>query len=261
MNILRHYFRRVAIEPVGVGVYILFPVTLLTFLVVTSNYMNQGDAHLINGRDVIISFNMVINLLLFQLMGSLIVIDFLYDDLRGDMRWRLLATPTPIIKFVGANLFASVLFAVISGLFILAAGAFAFNSYMHNVWVMLAVLVVMAIMSQLVGLIFFFLFKKKSMANTLGVVYCWGMALLSGYMFNISFGEAFTTFGRLYTPFAWAFRAIMFSGGLAAEGMEGIINPGGMGDALLNLGYLTGFTAVLAVTAFVLARVRGRNAA
>jgi hypothetical protein len=250
--IIRHYLRRVLVDPVGIGVYILFPIALITVLAMTSNYLTQGYDHLINGYDLNVSMNMIINLLLFQLMGSLIVIDFLYEDLRGEMRWRLLATPVPVIRFVLANLLASVSFAVISGLMLIGVSAFVFNAYLHNVWVLLSVLVLMAVMSQLVGILFFLVFKRKGTANTMGTLFCWVMVLLSGFMMGISFGEAITRIGRLYTPFAWAFRAIIYSG--EAAGLGGMIEAGGMTDALLNLGYLAGFTVLLVPVVVVLAK-------
>jgi hypothetical protein len=254
MMITRHYFKRNLIDPIAIGIYIFFPLILVSLLVATNNYVVQGYDHLIYGRNVSHSFNLIVNLLIFQLMGSLIVIDFLYEDLRGDMRWRLLSSPTPMIRFALGNFTASLAFSVLSGGFLLLAGAFVFNAYMHNIWMMVAVLVLVAAISQLVGVLFFLLCNKKATANTLGTVFCWGNVLLSGFMFGIGFGERLTEFGRLYTPFGWAVRAIMFSGALADGRFPGIIEKGGMADAFINLGYLAGFCAALTLVIFLLAR-------
>ncbi|MCL2501486.1 MAG: hypothetical protein FWE90_14285 [Defluviitaleaceae bacterium] len=251
--IVRHYFKRTAMDPIGVGAYIVFPLVLVTLMVVTSNYLVEGYSHLINGRNLNHSFNIIVNMLIFQLMGSLIVIDYLFEDLRGDMRWRLLATPKPIVSFAFANMVASIAFSFISGGLLILSGAFVFNAYLHNVWVLIAVLVLMATLSQLAGVLFFMLCKKRATANTLGVVFCWGNALLSGLIFNIGFGEQLSRLGRLFTPFGWAWRAIMFSGGAAGMGGN-IVEEGGMRDSLLNLGYLAGFCVALAVIILLLGR-------
>jgi ABC-type transport system involved in multi-copper enzyme maturation permease subunit len=257
MNIIKHYFKRYAIDPLGVGIYVFFPVILLALFSVVNVYNAEENNFLLDGRDLAASYNMIVNLLIFQFMGSLLVIDFLHTDLRQDMRWRLGMVPVPRTKLVFGNMAGAFTFSFLSGLFVIGVSGIFFNAYMHNLVVLLAVLVFVALISQLVGVLLFFLCAKKSTANTLGSVFCWGMVLLSGMMMGINLGTALTDIGTRYTPFGIAVRAIIYSGGVTRlDDAFGGFSGGSLSGAWLNVGYLAGITAVLFALVILMSRRR-----
>jgi ABC-type multidrug transport system permease subunit len=253
--IVRHYFKRYATDKLGVGIYIFFPVILLTLFAVINNYALEGDDHLFKGYCLSASFNMIANMLIFQLMGSLLVIDFLYADLRENMRWRLLAAPMSPLRYALGNAVGAYSFSLISGVVIIAVSAFAFNAYLHNIWVLFTVLFLMALISQLFGVLMFLLCKQKRVANTLGVIFCWGMILLSGPFMGIDIGEGIFAVGSLIMPYAIALRAVIYSGEVTGT-FNGVEYYGGMAEAWMNVGYLAIFAAFLFILTYFISRRR-----
>jgi len=290
MTIFLHYLKRHAREPVGIAIYIIAPIVFLFLTTVINEAAFETaieaaselpgvigeiaadateaaiNAFQLEGGSLNTSINAFMSMLVFQLMGALIVIDVLYRDLRKDMRWRLAVAPVPQIKFVLGNFKGALIFAMASGLLMIGAN-FLLGGYMFTPWVLFAVLFLVALMSQLVGVLMFYLFDRMAMANTVAVIFCWAMVFMQGlFMFEVSLPDALQSFGQQYTPLAWATRAIMLSGGTEAQEVLGNVNvmgisfAGGMSDVYLNLGLLTGFVAVLAVVNIVVANLRGRKA-
>jgi|GEM_PF-826233 len=300
MTIIRHYFKRTLLDPMGIGIYVLFPLILLSLFHVINEYnipseVNHyipghgyvalvdgvgyipgvgeievggpmfyvpgvGEISLddrLGGRNLTASFNLLVNLLIFQFMGSLLVIDFLYVDLREDMRWRLGMAPVSKAKLAFGNMAGSFGFALLSGLILIAVSAFAFDAYLHNVPILLLVLVLVGLISQLMGVLFFFLFKKKSTANTMGTVVSWAMVLGSGMMMGINFGEGVTELASRVTPYGMAVRAVVNSGGVNdLPGIMEIFSGSGINEAWLNVGLLGAVAAALAIVVVFFSRRR-----
>jgi hypothetical protein len=258
MAIISHYFKRYSRDLLGVGIYVLFPVVLLALFHTVNVYHADESLSLIPGYDLSASFNMIVNLLLFQLMGSLLVIDFLFVDLREDMRWRIGVAPVSQFKLIFGNMVGAFCFAVLSGLILIGVSAVFFDAYMHNWAVLLAVLVLVGLISQGFGVLLFFLCKKKRTANTCGMLFCWVMVLMSGMFMGINFGETVSNIGARFTPFGMGVRAIINSGTVNDfPGWFDDFSGAGMGEAWLNVGMLAGVTAVLFVVLFLISRRRG----
>ncbi|MCL2202820.1 MAG: ABC transporter permease [Defluviitaleaceae bacterium] len=262
MTIFMHYTKRALKEPLGIAIYIVAPLVMVLITTLVNQYAAdefQGAAVMANGRDLVVSVNVFMNLIMFQFMGILLVVDPLHVDIRRDMRWRLLAAPVPPVKFVFGCMFGHYVFALLSGLLIIAGG-FVMGGYMFTPWVPVAVLALVGIIAMLMGTLFFYLFKSLAVANTLGTVFTFGMAIPQGIMIMADFPTPVQTFGQYFTPLAWAFRAIIYSSDEASEMMtQFFFNQQhsftrGMPGALMNLGLLAAFAAVLAVIVVLVSR-------
>jgi len=263
MTIFKHYLRRAFTEPIGIAIYIGAPAVMVALLAIMNQYGGEdgqtAEVLLSGGRDINIGFNLIMNMIIFQFMGILLVVDPLFRDLKKDMRWRLLSAPVPPTKLVFGNMFAHYIFAVASGLLLILVGYF-FNSYMFTLWVMVTVLALVALIAMLIGVIFFYLCKTMALANTLGTVFTWLMVILQGIMFAIP-PEPLYTIGSYHTPLAWSIRAIVYSSQEATYFIDNNFFTvhsftGTMSDAMMNLGFLAGFAALCAVIVVFLSRRR-----
>ncbi|MCL2363836.1 MAG: ABC transporter permease [Defluviitaleaceae bacterium] len=288
MTIFLHYLKRHAREPIGIAIYIIAPIVFLFFTtVINEAAFDAGieaanelpgvigevagaaaeavvNAFQLEGGSLNTSINAFMSMIMFQLMGSLIVIDVLFRDLRKDMRWRLAAAPVKQIKLVVGNFKGAFIFAMVSGLLIILFNVLL-GGYMFTPWVVFATLILVALMSQLLGVLMFFLFNRMAVANTVAVIFVWSMALIQGLMFQVPLPDAVERFGQYHTPLAWAMRAIMSSGGTEAQEVLGAFNvlgisfAGEMSDTLRNMGFLAAFVAVLAVAVVIASHIRGRK--
>jgi len=288
MTIFLHYLKRHAREPIGIAIYIIAPIVFLFFTTIINEAAFDAaieaanelpgvigeiaaeatetaiNAFQLEGGSLNTSINAFMSMIMFQLMGSLIVIDVLFRDLRKDMRWRLAAAPVKQIKLVLGNFKGAVIFAMVSGLLIILFN-FLLGGYMFTPWMLFAVLLLVALMSQLLGVLMFFLFNRMAIANTVAVIFVWSMAIIQGIMFQLPLPDAVQRFGQYHTPLAWATRAIMNSGGTEAQEVLGAINvmgvsfAGDMSDALRNMGFLAGFVIVLLIAVVIAGHIRGRK--
>ncbi|MCL2189077.1 MAG: hypothetical protein FWC16_09185 [Defluviitaleaceae bacterium] len=261
MTIIKHYLKRSLIEPIGIAIYIVAPLVFVGLIAVMNQYnIEEGAITLMaNGTDLNVGNNLVINMLMFQFMGILLVVDPLFRDLKYDMRWRLLSAPVPSVKFVFGCMWGHYVFALAAGALLLIGGFFM-NSYMFNPFVLAAALALVALIAMLFGTLFFYLFKKMAIPNTLGTVISFGMSILFGVMVSVDLPTPLHYFGQYGTPFAWALRAIIYS---SEEASAILSSPnitmfetfdGGMTGVMMNLGFLAAFAAVLAVIVVIVSR-------
>ena len=264
MKITLHYLKRIATEPIGLLIFVLFPVGLL-FLNNTIIMNMLGDTYdlmaTIGGRQynfAATSSTMMI-MMMFQLMGGSFIIDYTFIDLKSNRRWRLLASPHSKNKFLFSALAACLIVSIISGLLVIAVGYFLFDAYIGNIGMILTALVLMAVLGQLLGLLIALLCNKKGTCEGVLMGVSWGIFILSGFFPNTNdlplVGTFFSTRG---TPFSAGVRAIERSGmdynfygrvyeecGVIYERVFAL-NPYDMNDALISLGILAGFVLAMA---------------
>jgi len=258
--IIRHYFKRILTEPIGLLIYIGLPMLLVVLnAVLNIGIMDTPDDQLLNGYSMIATGIMTIIMVMFQFMGGALVVDYYYRDFKSDQRWRLLASPAPLGRFIFASTLACVTFSVISGGLIIAVSALFLDAYLHNPFILFATLVLMAIFAQLLGILVSLIGFKKGTSEAITTLFSFAMVIPAGHMFMINFGLGRVgefIFSRA-TPYALAINAILYSGSLGGDlfGNEGFIGAD-IGMALLNLGLLAATTLVLGIIVAIVARRR-----
>lgn len=258
LKIFWHYLKRAATEPLTLVIFLLLPVAVITFQVIIMDSVTEGYYHIVQGYDVQSTGFIIIIMLLFQIMCGTYTSDFVFWDFKSDRRWRLLATPISLNKYLFSAVAAGMLATLVSGFIILAVGYFAFNMYLGNIGMILAVMLVIALFSHLLGLFLSLFCKKRGTVDALIQLIAWGMIILSGY-FLISIdlplvGDFFSTYG---TPYVAAISAIFESMSVyEPEIGEAIIIRGDMSQAFLYFGILAGMTAVMAVATIIAVRRR-----
>jgi len=248
--ILTHYLKRCINDAFALIILLAVPIGMIAFNSVI------GDAPMYNGYNINASFVSPAMLVGFQFFNSAYILEFLYKDFRGSMRWRLNAAPCTLRTFIVPAFIANWLFSMLFGVITIIVSSVAFNAYWGNLWVVAAVLVLVSLMSVIVGMLLFLFTKKMSIANGLVYAISFGMMLLSGMLFIPLGDSAIATFFMTYgTPLALGARAIAMSGS-----MPGLLEMANfdldMTQSLINIGILAGATLVLGLIALIAAKRR-----
>ena len=239
--------RRTTREPIGFLIFILLPTVLLILNNTINAALVDPTENIVNGYNMSATTVGLVMMVLFMSIGGTIIMDYFYNDLCGAMRWRVAAAPISIGAYVFAMLLASVIYAMMMGFLIMTISYVFFNAYLHNVWVLLAVMLVLAILWQMVGMILAMLCTKRRIAEAIVgtiVVLMTFVGDLATNIFNV--GRVGVFIWGYATPFAMAIRAVQYSGFVEND----------MNVALFNLGMLVAITVVLAIAVFALGRRR-----
>ena len=257
--ILMHYFKRMLREPLAILIYVFLPMVLVILNVVLNvGIFENPDDQMLNGYSMMATGIMTIIMVMFQFMGGALIIDYYYRDFRDAKRWRLLASPAPLGKFIFAGMLACVVFSVVSGALIIGVSVIFLDAYMYNPVFLVAVLILMAVFSQLLGLLLSLFGLKKATAETIATVFPFAMVVPAGHMFvNLRLGGALDFFFERVTPYAQALNALLYSSSLGGDlfGNQGFVGAD-MGMALLNLGTLAATTLAMGIAVAVVARRR-----
>jgi len=245
--IFRHYFFRMIREPIALLIFILLPLSLVFMNNMINFALVDVADDIVNGYSMSATFVAVAIALLFQFIGGSLVMDAFYTELRASLRWRLLAAPVSMNKYMMANLLACIIYSVLMGVLVFAISAIFFNAYLHNPLVVLGVLVTTSTFSQLLGMLLFFLCKRKNAAEAIIGVFAGTMGVGMGFL-GINFGRAADFIFNNITPLAVSLRAVTFSGFANAD-MNADMNI-----VITNWGILIALTVVLAVAVFTLGR-------
>jgi len=250
---VRHYFKRITRDHVGTACLFLLPVALVALFTVISNTNFEGTDNIVDGFNVFATGNTMMQLVMFQFFNSMIITDFMYADLRTDMRWRLLASPQSFSKFIFSGAFVGVVYSIISGLFILGFGVFVFNANWGTLWVTLSTLLVLAILNTLFGLFLFLSIGNKNTTNAIAFGVAFGQTIPMNFM-NLN-NDAVRFFFERVTPFGIGSRVIVY-GSTIGENDFGDFIYKNMAHSMLNLGILVGLCAILAIAIIVISRRR-----
>jgi len=218
------------------------------------------DPASLNGYNVSASMNMPAFLLGFQFFKMGILLHYLYNDLRGDMRWRLRATPHSLLSFILPTFVAGWIISLVLGLIIVLISVVFLDVYLGNLFIFAAVLLLVSLMANCLAMLLFLFTKKFSLANTLVYVISFGLMILSGFMIPLG-DSAIADFLREHgTPLVLGARAIVYSGGLNdlplfMDGSEIVTGPG-ISQSLTNVGILAAITAVIVAATIIAAKVR-----
>jgi len=239
--ITRHYVKRAFIDPLGLAIFLLIPTAMILLQNFIINANIEGDDHIINGYNAVITESTIAVMIIFLLMGGMYIIDYIFTDFRGANRWRLIAAPATLSTYFFGALIASVAFSVVSSMAVLGVSYLVFDMYFGNWHVMLALVLLLAIFSQLLGILMSLLIKKKKTAESaFSAVIMLSAIMAGGFMgINLNMPDAI----RDNTPLLRALRVATYSG--LHDNMSG---------AMFNFGILAAMTAVLAVAVFIIGR-------
>jgi len=261
--IIKHYFKRLLTEPIGLAINVFFPVVLVVInITVNINAMENGDV-LIDGYSLTATSIATLIMVMFQFMYGTHMVDLIFNDFKNSRRWRLLAAPVSLSKYIFSIMVAAATFSVLTGLLIMGVAAIFLNAHLHNVVVLVAVIIIMAIFAQVFGMLMALLVPKKGVAEAICVMFSFFMIIPSGnFLIGFRFAGGFlANFFNYMTPYAQAMRGIMASGIMGNSVDENFALAVGefgrdMGTALLNMGTLAATTVVLAIIVVIVSRRR-----
>ena len=240
-----HYFKRAFRDPMNLIFFVLLPVALMMFNMVGGLGM-MDEAQMGNAQQMATVLAAVF-MVSFQFFSGEVLLYSIFDDIRGDMRWRLSASPVPRRTFVIGAALASWMFNLLQAALIFGVTAVVFDVYWSEPWVMVAVVLLISVMSQLIAAVITQIAKTRKMGSGISMGLNFGMMALSGFLF-IPLGDGpistfLTTHG---TPISLASRAILYAGPVLDD----------MSEAFFNMGILFAINMVLVVLLFVLGRRR-----
>lgn len=253
--IFKHYLFRSLKEPLGIGIVTVLPTVLIVVMTMAlTNTLGDGAVYMVGGFNMVSSSLAPLFLVMFQLFGGNILLDYIHPDFRGDRRWRMFSMPVTTNDYVFGALSACFLYCVIQGAIVIGISAIFLNTYWGNPWVLIATLFACAGLAQLIWMLLFLLFPKKGTVEVIGQCVIWAMTFASGFITTVSGGNASQASSPvlqfLYsygTPVSLARNAITNSGFIGDN----------MSDALLSLGILYVLLIVLAVIVALVGKRKG----
>jgi len=259
--ILKHYLLRTIKDPMNLVMLILFPIAMISIFTVTSTTIIPAELRTLNGFDIVGTNNLLFNALFFQFFCGMIVTDFLYYEFRTDMRWRLMATPKPLSRFIISAIVASIIISIINGVVVLSFGRFVFNAY-FNIPMMMIVLLTTAIFVTLVGVLCFLVFPKKGTTTAVIMVVAFAQMLVLNFNMLTVASDRFAIGNFL--PVIAGVLALDFSGGMMIQFIDPAIAwEGGftelgrdMSRAFAHLAILAGWAVVTGIAVAILGRKR-----
>ena len=261
--IIKHYLRRLLTEPIGLAINVAFPVVIVVLnTVINVDILDAADQSLIvNGYSVMATVLATIIMVMFQFMYGTHIVDLLFRDFRSATRWRLLAAPKSINKYIFSAMLACVFFSILAGVLIMAVAAIFLDAHLHNPFILIGVITITSIFSQIFGMLVFLLVRKKGTAEAICVLFSFAMVVPAGhFLITFNMGRVVDFIFGYLTPYALAMRAILSSGimgNTVNENFTGNFAYGrDMSTALLNMGALAATTAALAIITAIVARRR-----
>jgi len=166
-------------------------------------------------------FGMILS---FQFFSMEMLVERTFHDLKTDMKFRLYMAPVKRMDYMIAASLVGFLFTMVQGLLIWGISAIFFDFPIGNIGINLLVMVVIAILSQLIGLIICLLVPKYQAARTIVYIFCFGSMALSNALF-IEFGSgAVITFIQTYFVPLYAGVEVIAFGGMVENNSEMLIN-------------------------------------
>jgi ABC-2 type transport system permease protein len=159
-------------------------------------------------------------LLMFQLFGGLYSMGSIRAMFLTPRRWRIHALPCRPIVIVLGILAACVLVSLMQGLLLVVCARLFLGARFGSVGIVLAVLLGIALLSQLIGVTLLFLMRNTTTAYVFGWVVAYGSGVLGGIIFPLPMENPFFKFTMSYgTPFSLAQTALLDAsrGGPAGE--------------------------------------------
>ena len=250
--IIKHYLKRAFMNQVEIALMTLLPVGIIVLtMFLNMEFMTgeEGAQFLWNGYDLINTGNVHNIMVMFMFMSGAYAGEWYFKDMRGVNRWRLNATPVASFKFLLGAISGGFLFSSLTGGFVLAVGYFFMDMYLGNLAVVIAVLFLIVLMSQFIGICVAVFAKTTGAINGVMMALSFAMASMAGAFFIPIPMPQFVV--RYILPYGVSLFALR-GGGQPITDVVG----SGFSDSLLHLGILTGMTVVSGIAALILVRRR-----
>ncbi len=178
-------------------------------------------------------------LVLFMFLTGLTGSAALIQARRLGVTRRMRSTPTSVTQILVGEALGRYAVVLVQGLYVVVFTLVAFGVNWGDPWGATAVLVVFAAVSAVFAMLFGALFRNDQQAGGVGVIVGLGVAALGGSMVPLEvFSPTMQKVAHL-TPHAWALDAFA----------EMVRRGGGLGDILVELGVLVGYTVVFGALA------------
>ncbi|MCL2571413.1 MAG: ABC transporter permease [Defluviitaleaceae bacterium] len=184
--VIRHYFKRIFTQPINLLVLLALPVGILILNLSILNAVPPPDTPSIfeNPASIDAGFVSMIIIIMFAFFGASVVYDYLFEDIRGERRWRLLAAPQTVGKYVFANVLGSTVFSLVSSVLIYGVGILMYDAYVPNLWVVAGTIFLFTVFAQLLGMFLLLVCPKKGTAEAALQGIVWSLTILTGNMFG-----------------------------------------------------------------------------
>jgi len=254
---LTHYFKRAFADIVGMSLLLIIPLGIIilnTFL---------GDGLTYDGYNIAASGVAPAMMLSFQFFNCAIMLTFLYEDFRGERRWRLKAAPCTLRSFLAPAIVANWIISALFGVVLIAITGLFFNAFWGNLLIVAVVLGLVSLMSIFIAMLLFLFVRKFSTANGLVYIISFGLMLLSGILFiplgDGVIGTFLTNYG---TPIRLGASAISYASAEALPGMFALFGfeSRGIEQSYINIGILAAITLGLGLITAIVAKAKGRRA-
>ena len=241
--VFRHFLKRAFRDPMSLIFFIGLPIGLILLNITIFGEVDQEYAEI----DIAVQKAAMVAVLTlaFQFFSADILIYSIYDDIRGNVRWRLLATPVSETVFYAGAMASSFAFSLLQATLIIGGASLIFDLAWSNVYVLIAAVLLTSIISQLMAMVIAQFTNKRKIASGILQGLCFLFMILSGIMFIPLGNSAVATFVQSYgTPLSLAWGAILNSG----------MGENNMSQVLINLGVLGAMIVALVSALVVLLR-------
>jgi len=252
MTTIKHYFKRVFTQPINILIFVLLPVGIVIVNNAIMVINPEIEAEVLNIAGMQTTFISSIIMVMFAFFGSAVAYDLLYDDLRSPHRWRLLAAPVSVSKYVFANIVVCMVFSLITSALIFVASVIIFNAYIPNLLVFGLIIFLFTLFAQLLGMIMFLLIPKKGTAEAIMQGIVWSTSILGGNMFGmIDLGRVGNFIFQRATPNILALNALTVN--IFGDFGSVIFDRGSLAS---NIAFLGVYVVVAAIVLVIVARRR-----
>ena len=245
--VFKHYFKRTLMDRLGLLTQIGIPIGIMLFMIITNDF-SELAAEL--GSEFVVSLQTTILAGLvfsFLFFGGAWFMEYIYKDLREAKKWRLGAAPVDKSVYALGAMAGSFIVSLIQSTLVIIVGLILTEARLENIGIWIILLLLTAIGSHLFHYLITFFAKSKSVAVTVGNIFGFGFALLSGaWIMGIheAIDHPITDFIYDFgTPVSLARRAIDFA-------------PTDMSIATQAILILAGASALLACITFILGKVK-----
>lgn len=231
----RHYLRRLFRDPFSLLMFTALPILLVLIL----GYVytrNSTEELYVNGYNMASTYLSMGMMLMFQSSSGIFLLACLNHDLVGPMRWRLHASPCATRVSVFSAAAACLIFTILQGLVIVACTAWFLDVYWGNIWITMATILIISVISQLISMILLMFTRNVSAADYVLWGVSWASAILGGFMFPLPDHAFFRFMERYGTPFSLSLYAIQESGFLGTSIVNSLINLAILGIVTVAMG-------------------------
>ena len=233
----RFYGLRVLKDYIGHIILIGLPVTLISLMVII-NEQASPDADV----PTMALFIGIIYIIMFQGFGAAYTFEGIEYDFFSPFKDRLRAAPINPMVFILANIVFGIITSYLQSLVLVGFIIVVFNVTINNLLGVLGVLFIGVVLAQLLAALLILMFKKASKAQAIITIYIIAGMVSAGFFFPLPKTDVTEFLSKYSSPLAWTHYAAY-----------GLINEV-YSEALVGIGLLSGFIAIIALGVYFLSR-------